>query len=463
MLKWWRPDREAGSTARLAAGRYGSSTSRGPTIGPTEVLVRTMASVVSPGTERAVTAWPSRASWPRPAPGPTSSGRSCSKARADGLAPTARRCGPGSTRTCPWATRRPGMAVEVGEAVSGCAPASWSPRGAPGGQPRRVPGGAGPAVRAGPRRRGPGGRRLRHRRVDRPARPAPGRGRPGRQGRRRRPGPGRPARRPAGHGRGLRCRRHRRLGDRGRRAARAPAPSRWWRRATTRPRRSWSGRAGAAPTPCCSWRRARRPTSCAGRPALCRDRATVVVVGDVGLDLERRRFYERELTLRFARSYGPGRYERSYEEWGVDYPRRVRCAGPRAATSRRSSTCWPPGDSRVDDLVTHRFAIDEADRGLRADRERSRALPSAIGFDYPTASGPAAAPVVLRRARTVGAEPGVGLIGAGAFAPAVLAPGASRRRVSNALRGGRRRRRGSRRARLAERAGFEKAVSAPRP
>jgi threonine dehydrogenase-like Zn-dependent dehydrogenase len=47
-------------------------------------------------------------------------------------------------------------------------------------------------------------------------------------------------------------------------------------------------------------------------PALCRDRAAVVIVGDVGLQLERTPFYERELSLRFARSYGPGRYEPSY-------------------------------------------------------------------------------------------------------------------------------------------------------
>ena len=55
-------------------------------------------------------------------------------------------------------------------------------------------------------------------------------------------------------------------------------------------------------------------------PALCRDRATVVIVGDVGLQLSRTPFYERELSLRFARSYGPGRYEPSYEAWGVDFP-----------------------------------------------------------------------------------------------------------------------------------------------
>src|SRR5205807_4296618 len=54
--------------------------------------------------------------------------------------------------------------------------------------------------------------------------------------------------------------------------------------------------------------------------ALARDRASIVVVGDVGLELDRRALYERELSLVVARSYGPGRYDRAYEERGLDYP-----------------------------------------------------------------------------------------------------------------------------------------------
>src|SRR5207244_1132624 len=53
---------------------------------------------------------------------------------------------------------------------------------------------------------------------------------------------------------------------------------------------------------------------------LCRDRGRVVVVGDVGLRLERAPYYDKELDLRLSRSYGPGRYDRTYEERGIDYP-----------------------------------------------------------------------------------------------------------------------------------------------
>jgi threonine dehydrogenase-like Zn-dependent dehydrogenase len=54
--------------------------------------------------------------------------------------------------------------------------------------------------------------------------------------------------------------------------------------------------------------------------AICRDRGRVTIVGAVGMDLPRDPFYMKELELRLSRSYGPGRYDPSYEEKGNDYP-----------------------------------------------------------------------------------------------------------------------------------------------
>lgn len=51
-----------------------------------------------------------------------------------------------------------------------------------------------------------------------------------------------------------------------------------------------------------------------------RRKGRVVVVGDVGLRLDRSEFYEKELDLLLSCSYGAGRYDRSYEEDGIDYP-----------------------------------------------------------------------------------------------------------------------------------------------
>lgn len=53
---------------------------------------------------------------------------------------------------------------------------------------------------------------------------------------------------------------------------------------------------------------------------MCRRKGRAVLVGDVGLNLNRADFYSKELDFLVSTSYGPGRYDRSYEERGLDYP-----------------------------------------------------------------------------------------------------------------------------------------------
>ena len=60
------------------------------------------------------------------------------------------------------------------------------------------------------------------------------------------------------------------------------------------------------------------PMNLAG--AVARNRAVVVAVGTVAMDIPRRTFYEKELDFRVSRSYGPGRYDSAYEQKGIDYP-----------------------------------------------------------------------------------------------------------------------------------------------
>lgn len=60
------------------------------------------------------------------------------------------------------------------------------------------------------------------------------------------------------------------------------------------------------------------PVTMAGR--ICRQRGRVVVVGAVGMDLPRENYYEKELRFSVSCSYGPGRYDPTYEEAGLDYP-----------------------------------------------------------------------------------------------------------------------------------------------
>ena len=161
-------------------------------------------------------------------------------------------------------------------------------------------------------------------------------------------------------------------------------------------------------------------------PALCRDRAPVVIVGDVGLHLSRTPFYERELSLRFARSYGPGRYDPSYEDWGVDYP-----AGQvRWSEGRNFEAVLDLLAARrifVRDLVTHSFHIGDAVQAYHL-IETGQEPYLAVRIDYPQTDGPQ--PAVMARpasaqyytAPAAQGAAGVGFIGAGAFATGTLIP-----------------------------------------
>jgi len=60
------------------------------------------------------------------------------------------------------------------------------------------------------------------------------------------------------------------------------------------------------------------PVSQAAR--MCRKRGRIVLVGEAGLELNRREFYEKELSFQVSCSYGPGRYDSDYEQGGHDYP-----------------------------------------------------------------------------------------------------------------------------------------------
>src|SRR5690606_233612 len=92
---------------------------------------------------------------------------------------------------------------------------------------------------------------------------------------------------------------------------------------------------------------------------MCRQRGRIVLVGVVGLELSRADFYEKELTFQVSCSYGPGRYDPSYEEKGKDYPLGfVRWTEQRnfeAVLDMMSS-----GALDVKPLITHRYFIEDA-------------------------------------------------------------------------------------------------------
>lgn len=93
---------------------------------------------------------------------------------------------------------------------------------------------------------------------------------------------------------------------------------------------------------------------------VARDRGVIVAVGTVGMDLERKPYYEKELEFRVSRSYGPGRYDTAFEQKGRDYP-----VGYVRWTETRNMEAFLHlvNERKVDvkSLITHRFPIEHAE------------------------------------------------------------------------------------------------------
>lgn len=159
---------------------------------------------------------------------------------------------------------------------------------------------------------------------------------------------------------------------------------------------------------------------------MCRKRGRIVLVGVVGLELSRADFYEKELTFQVSCSYGPGRYDPSYEEGGHDYP-----VGFVRWTEQRNfeAVLDMMADGRLDlgPLITHRFKLVEAEQAYAVVGGAEPSL--GILLEYPAAAGedqPELLARTLRLSPAGGARPAgkarVGFIGSGNYATQVLIP-----------------------------------------
>ncbi|HSJ14778.1 MAG TPA: Gfo/Idh/MocA family oxidoreductase [Longimicrobiales bacterium] len=163
------------------------------------------------------------------------------------------------------------------------------------------------------------------------------------------------------------------------------------------------------------------PIRLSGR--ITRDRGRVVLVGAVPMNVPRSPFYEKEIDLRFSRSYGPGRYDRAYEEQGQDYP-----AGYVRWTERRNLAEFVrlvgAGQVRLEPLITHRFPIARAADAYASVRSGGGPAPLGVVLTYPEV--PEATPLRIATSaasvRVSRERPGIGFIGAGSFASDMLLP-----------------------------------------
>jgi predicted dehydrogenase/threonine dehydrogenase-like Zn-dependent dehydrogenase len=167
---------------------------------------------------------------------------------------------------------------------------------------------------------------------------------------------------------------------------------------------------------------------------IARDRGAIVLVGDVPVDMPRGPLYEKELSFRVSRSYGPGRYDIEYEEHGIDYPigyvrwteqRNMECVLELQARAvidlrdlveieqaSRAAEAYArlvgPTEQRPIGAIA--LSYDETDVALSLDTDEKKTLAVAVQEDEPTRKAVAQAPVRI------------GLIGPGNFALRVLVP-----------------------------------------
>ena len=169
------------------------------------------------------------------------------------------------------------------------------------------------------------------------------------------------------------------------------------------------------------------PVEAAAR--LARDRARVVDIGKTRLDLPWNAYYDKELDVRFSRSYGPGRYDERYELEGIDYP-----IGYVRWTERRNLECFLDLIARkeieVETLVSGVFPLENAST-VYADLSSGSLKAVGVLLEYPATpmdSPPRAAASMVRsstgavpRARSDG-RVAIGFIGAGNYASSMLLP-----------------------------------------
>lgn len=189
--------------------------------------------------------------------------------------------------------------------------------------------------------------------------------------------------------------------------------------------RQYSGHHGADAVIIAAQTAGNDPINLAG--AVSRDRAIVVAVGNVAMEIPRRSFYEKELDFRVSRSYGPGRYDSSYEQRGNDYP-----IGYVRWTETRNMEAFLRllADRKLDlrPLITHRFPIAQARSAydLIAGKTNKGFVGVLIGYpNHPDDSRhvnviPPDRPVASRKSIQIG------FLGAGSFATSILLPAIKR-------------------------------------
>ncbi|MBL8855615.1 MAG: bi-domain-containing oxidoreductase [Planctomycetaceae bacterium] len=156
---------------------------------------------------------------------------------------------------------------------------------------------------------------------------------------------------------------------------------------------------------------------------MSRKRGRIILVGVVGLQLNRAEFYEKELTFQVSCSYGPGRYDATYEQQGQDYP-----LGFVRWTEQRNFEAilqmLSSGQLNFEPLITHRFPIDDAAKAYQTIQSDPACLGVLLEYPQEPDRRQTVNVTALKPAATKGTagSPVIAIVGAGNFTRATLLP-----------------------------------------
>lgn len=164
-----------------------------------------------------------------------------------------------------------------------------------------------------------------------------------------------------------------------------------------------------------------------------RAKGRVVLVGDVGMNVERPQFYRKEIDVLMSTSYGPGRYDAEYETQGHDYP----YAYVRWTINRNMQAfldLMAAGRIDIPALIDRVVTVDEAAKIYKELAQGGEAPPLAVLLHYPDEGrelpkDQSATKVTIRGHRPTPSGPlRYALVGAGAFGTCMLVPQMARRK-----------------------------------
>ena len=152
---------------------------------------------------------------------------------------------------------------------------------------------------------------------------------------------------------------------------------------------------------------------------MSRKRGRIILVGVIGLNISRAEFYEKELTFQVSCSYGPGRYDESYEQKGQDYPLPfVRWTEKRNFEAILQAIAT--GNLDVKSLVTEKIPLEEYSR-IYGEIGKSRSIASILTYSAESESKKSAT-VRTGSGSFKGAKGVLGVIGAGNFTKMTMLP-----------------------------------------